>query len=713
MKINGIFKNQYIPNFKSASQDYANLSGENEFKKYNREYCALQNEKAEKATEVQGVIYNTVETLAAYGKYKAAKLLFKEIENEEELKEDSRLYNAIAGVYKKENDPAKAAELYETAYNHADRYNLKDFVNTEKNYIETLLLLNQNQDEAIQAIGKRKDVFSNLAFLELDSLNNLKKGDTQKSKDEILSAYFLAKNNNIISDDLYYKAAVMFCAEGNYEKSNEICKTRLDKLNKEKKIYTVEFLNYLSLLGINNANCAKDENDTKIAIDTLQNALDIEKAIPSPLIRENIEYNILKLKFKTPDNSVLKAANDFVEYSKNNSFNKELSALAGDYCAAHGNNELALIYYQNAEVFAEKIDEIKSPELLELYNKIIALDPQKEPEYIEKISSLQDTKDLSTKQLIDAFEFNFKKNDNERIMSMANATINNPQSSDQSKEIARTYKLFAGIDNGDDFRNNLSQLNSNLEKLSKIYRTDRQNKFLGKHLYRSYTRLSSINYDASQYYDAAINAQKAQNYINLMKPTEEDLKKSKIYLTLLFYKAHSYCSAESNCLDYLKMLTGYDSSQIKSKSASRIIDGKSDTESRKIAAALETLGIINLKNKNYNDAKNYYKKAIDLRENLRLKDIYLANDYAALARIAIAGYWSINEDLSSKELHNKCLKILKDRYPNEIVTREEEEFHKKYYGIKMASIFKYVPFRNKDYILDNFKCFNKELNICE
>ena len=164
---------------------------------------------------------------------------------------------------------------------------------------------------------------------------------------------------------------------------------------------------------------AKDENDTKIAIDTLQNALDIEKAIPSPLIRENIEYNILKLKFKTPDNSVLKAANDFVEYSKNNSFNKELSALAGDYCAAQGNNELALIYYQNAEVFAEKIDEIKSPELLELYNKIIALDPQKEPEYIEKISSLQDTKDLSTKQLIDAFEFNFKKNDNERIMSMA------------------------------------------------------------------------------------------------------------------------------------------------------------------------------------------------------------------------------------------------------------------------------------------------------
>lgn len=705
MKISTIQKTSYINNFKGSNEDYSGLSGKNIIAKYNTQRSQLQNAKKEKYAEVQGVIYNSIENLASLGKYDAAKLLFKEIENEEELKTDYNLYNSIAGVYKKEN------ELFEIAYNNADSGNLLSFSEIEKNYLETQSLLNHNTEEAVKEIGKRKDVFSNITFLELDSFNNLKKGDTLKARNEIISAYFLAENNNILSDDLIYKTAVIYSADGNYEKSNEICKTRLDKLNKEQKIYTHEFLNYLTLLGINNAKSA-DENDYKTAFDTLRNAQEIETIIPNNIIKETIDYNLLKIEFKNPNNSTLTKANNFFTYSKNENYKKELSVLAGDYCV-NKDNELATIYYKNAEEILNKNKDTSNSELLSLYNKIVAVSPQKYDEYLKKINDLSEKKDLSLQQLVDTFELNTKQKNNDKIIAIANEIINNPQSSNKNKEIAKTYKLFTNVEQGEDFHKNIELLETNLENLSNLYNKDTEDKILSKHLYCAYTKLASINYDASGYYKAAANTDKAQKYINSMNPTDADVRKSKIFSTMLWYKSKNYYEAERHCLDYLKMLTDNKSLKVKNTSARSFTKDRNDDESRKIAAAIETLGIINLKNRNYNDAKDYYKKAIEIRENLRRKDLYLANDYAALARIAIVGFWDSDENLSSKQLHKKCLDFLKDKYKNEDITKEEEEFHKKYYGFSLTSACKFLPLRYQDAIIDRFKCYNKELNICE
>ena len=110
--------------------------------------------------------------------------------------------------------------------------------------------------------------------------------------------------------------------------------------------------------------------------------------------------------------------------------------------------------------------------------------------------------------------------------------------------------------------------------------------------------------------------------------------------------------------------------------------------------------------------------AVNIREKLKDKDFQLANSYAALARLAIlnAALFNTKRPNSSKEMHNKCLEILKNKYPNNSITKEEEIFHKKYYGIKPASLGKYIknPFSdgNKAFI-EKFKCYNKELSICE
>ena len=109
----------------------------------------------------------------------------------------------------------------------------------------------------------------------------------------------------------------------------------------------------------------------------------------------------------------------------------------------------------------------------------------------------------------------------------------------------------------------------------------------------------------------------------------------------------------------------------------------------------------------------YYRKGAQIREKLRDKDLFLANDYAALARLKILGFWSLDNDEYSSDLHQKCLKILKDKYPMEQITRDEIAFHDKYYGNGLVSVMKFMPWNKNSHMIEKFKCYNKELNICE
>ena len=707
MQIVPINKNKLYISFSASNSDYNRLSGKKCFENYDKKYTQINTVKNQKIADVQGVIYDSMQSLISYGKYNTAKFLFKEIENEDELKTDYELYKTVADVYKKENDLIKAKELYETALVNCSKDNLVDYVAIEKDYLETQLLLNKNVDDALLDLEKREDAFSNVSFLELDSLNNLKKGNYDVAKMDIMSAYLIAENNDILSDDLLYKAAIVYANEGNYSKSNEIIKTRLDKLNKENKVYTYEFLKYLTLLGINNCNDSLNYDDEKsvelinLGKITLQNAREIEKVIPNPQLRDSINYNLLKLEFNAPDFPLLSRVNTFLENTQNYNYKKDLSILAGDYCVSE-DKELASFYYKNAELFINKLNNVSSSELLSLYNKIVQVSPELKGEYTAKICNLNDKKDLSIRQLVDVLEYSQKSKDLNSVLKTVNEIIENKECKEELKEIARTYKLFINIGRKESYYHNISLLNTNLSKLVGMYEKNKD-KALGVHLYNSYTKLANVNYDSSDYYNAAISATNAQKYIAALNPTKDDTNKSKVLLTMLWYKAKDYYEAEKSCLDYFKSLTGENYYDLINKSVPEILKSKNDYQSRQIAATIETLGIINLKNRNYTDAKNYYKKAIEIRENLAKKDLFLANDYAALARIAILGYWDFSDEISSKDLHKKCLAILKDKYPTEKITADEEAFHKKYYGFSLTSAAKFLPGRDKTSIIDNFK----------
>ncbi len=706
-----------------ASDDYARLSGKNAMKNYANKERQLKQEDDEKYFEVQQVIYNSLQSMASYGKYKAFKSLFKHIEQEEELKHDSYLYNSAGDVYKAEYDIEKAHQLYETAYEHAQNTDEKTFFEIERNYLESCLQLDKNIDQQLETIKNRNLPNSTVNYLELDSFKNLKEGNNDKAKDEILSAYFIAKNNDIVNDNLYYKAAVIMSSDSNYEESTAICKNRLDKLKKEGKTFTHEFLNYLTLLGVNNShdNIQYSSAAFEKAKNTLQNALEIEKKVNDPIIKEELNFNLLKIDYINPDkDTIFSRSTEFINNSNNNFHQKVICENAAEYALKlekdklftnQESKEIAKPYFDKLEELLHSDENSDNKELINLYIKLQEVYPELKSEYSTKLNKLNNNYDLPLKQMLENIKYHLKNNDEDTLQKNLNSIIQDKGIDEIRKCVATNYKLLLKIGKGIDFSKSTNELTENINKLYEIYKKDSSNKILAEHIYDTYNRLSNIQYNAGRYADSTRTSYKIEDIAKDLNLSQTELEKIKVFSTLRNYKAKFYYDAEKRCLEFLQMISGINKDKARDTEISEFISGKTDSECRKIASTLETLGIINLKNNNYNDAKQYYQKAIDLREKLSSRDIYLANDYAALARLAI-----LNVEIfgtSSKEMHNKCLAILDEKFPNEQITREEHAFHKEYYGFGFKSFGKFMPWRDDSAIIDKFKCYNRELNICE
>jgi len=711
-------------NFTSqASDDYSRLSGKNAIQNYINASNRIKKDEDEKYFEVQQVIYDSLLSMALYGKYQAFKSLFKNIEQVEELKQDSYLYNRAGDVYKAEHDIEKAYQLYDIAYDYAQNADQNTFFEIERNYFESSFQLNRNIDAQLETLKNRDLPNAKINYLELDSFKNLKNNNKEKAEQEILSAYFIAKNNDIVNDNLYYKAAVIMASNSDFEQSSVICKNRLDRLRKENKTFTHEFLNYLTLLGINNSFLAKQQTDYDKAKNTLLNALDIERTVNDPIIKEELEYNLLKLDYINPDkDKIFKKSSEFITNSNNKYHQKDICEKAANYALNLGKEKLFTIeeskgfskpYFDKLEDILLNDENSDDKELSNLYVRLLEIYPELESEYSIKLNKLNNNYDLPLKQMIANIKYTLNKNDEEKLQKNLNSIIQDSQIDEVRKRVATNYKLLLKINKGIDFEKSTDELLENLNKLYAIYNKDSSNKILAEHIYDSYNRLSNIQYKAEKYQASALSADKVENIAADLNLPQEELEKLKVYSTLRNYKAKYYYSAESKCLDFLQMITGIDKDKARETDIEEFISGKTESQCKKIASTIETLGIINLKNENYNDAIKYYQKATELREKLCSRDIYLANDYAALARLAILGYEILGDNISSKDMHNKCLAILDEKFPNEQITQEEHAFHKKYYGFTLKSAGKFLPWRDESAIIDKFKCYNRELNICE
>lgn len=718
-----LLKPQKIYFTSKVSDDYSRLSGKAAVKNYVDSDRKYQSEDDEKYFETRQVIYNSLQSMALYGKYKAFKSLFKNIEQEEELKQDFELYNRAGDVYKAENDIEKAHQLYETAYEYAQNTDMKTFFEIEKNYLESCFQLNENIDTQLETLKNRNIPNSTVNYLELDSFKNLKNNDKEKAEEEILSAYHIAKNNDIVNDDLYYKAALIMASNSQFEQSSEICKNRLDRLKKENKTFTREFLNYLTRLGVNNTFLANESADYDRARNTLLNALEIEKTVQSPAVREEINYNLLKIDYVNPDkDTIFERSSEFIKNSDNKSHQKDICQKAANYALTLGEENLLTTEESKdlSKPYFNRLEEIllsenpDNKELSKLYVRLQEIYPELYSEYSDKLNNLDNNYDLPLKQMLANINYHLQNKDEETLQKNLNSIIQDSSIDEVRKGVATDFKLLLKVNKGIDFIKSTNELMDNVNRLYYIYNKDKSNNVLAQHIYDTYNRLSNIQYGAGRYYESTISSDKAEDVAKDLNLSKEELEKLKVYSTLRNYKAKYYNSAELKCLEFLQMQTGIDKNDARYVDVEKFISGKTEAQCKKIAATIETLGIINLKNKNYHDAIKYYKKAVELREKLSSKDIYLANDYAALARLAILGYEILSDrNLSSKNMHNQCLKILDEKYPNEQITQEEHAFHKKYYGFKWGSVGKFLPWRNESAIIDKFKCYNRELNICE
>ena len=710
-------------NFK---KDYNRLFGEKAMSSYLQQKQEQQENNLDKdINDVYNVIYNSLENLALHGRYSAFKSLFKALTTtlDDEISCDYILQNLAGDVFKKGNDIAKAEELYAKAYKCADLNDVKNYLNIEKNYLDSLLTDNDSFKKKIEILKERGIPQSTVNYLELHSLLGLENGNTDYAGAATLTAYRIARNNNILSDDTAIKAATVLLSNGEFDYSIEVCKERLDKLKKEHRVFTYEFLNLLTLLAINNYHSKQDNEKIK---NTFLNAYELESEVNSEQLREMIEYYLLRISFETPDEKIddailnkykiednnkekviYKLAVDFIDNTENTQYAKELSNVIGD-CYYKQNKEVAFDHYSRAITILKNNKEKNSEELVRLYTRLAELYPENKQLYDIEISNLGILTTLPLDNLIKTVEL---KADN--ISTIMHKVLEDSKSTEEEKQIAKTELLFLKLSQNFDFSKTTKEISIELETLDRM-NSITQNASVARYLYNKYLELSKIKYDSSNYYESANLHEKAELYISMLDLSDYERAKFKADSTLLWYKNKSYYYAERECLDFLKLISKLDKvDTVYSFDISKLINGKTDEESRKIAATFETLGIINIKNKNYCDAISYYQKAIDIREALSLKDLYLANDYAAMARLAILGYSWFGDNLSSKDYHNKCLNILKDKYQNEPITIEEQEFHKKYYGYNLTSIGKFLGFRNDSAIIDNFKCYNKELNICE
>ncbi|MCM1339706.1 MAG: hypothetical protein NC191_08550, partial [Muribaculaceae bacterium] len=626
-----------------------------------------------------------------------------------------------------------AHKLYENAYEYAQNTDSESFFKIERNYLESCLQLDKNIDSQLETLKNRNIPNSTVNYLELDSFKTLKNSEKcdnlkdkeaarEKAKEEILNAYFIAKNNDIVNDNLYYKAALVLSSDSQFDESSIICKTRLDKLKKENKTFTHEFLNYLTLLGVNNTYHVLESSEAfDRAKNTLENALEIEKEVKDPTIKEEIIYNLLKIDYAYPDkDTIFKRSSEFIENSTNAYHQKEICKSASNFAIRLGNErlltlaegeELARPYFEKMESILQN-EEGSEKELIELYIYLKKLYPSKEAEYTQKINKLNNNHDLPIKEMIANIKLDLANNNEEKLQKFLNNVIQDSNIDETRKNIAKNYKLLLKINKGVDFQQSTNELVENINNLYyNHYKKDSSNKILAEHIYDTYNRLSNIQYNAGQYASSANTSDRVDEIAKDLNLPQAELEKLKVYSTLRNYKAKYYVAAENRCLEFLEMISGVAKYDAQSANIDRFISGKTDEQCKKIASTLETLGIINLKNFNFNDSKKYYQKAIDLREKLSSKDIYLANDYAALARLAILDVEFFG--MSSKEMHNKCLEILDDKFPNSQITQEEHAFHKKYYGCSLTSLGKFIGCRDDNAIIDKFKCYNRELNICE
>lgn len=715
MKIFAVDRVQYNKSLSfKQNNSIEHLSGLDVVKKYELQRQKSQKEKNLENEELNNVLYNSILLMAQKGLYKDAKILYEAFVNNTALEDNPELNNAIGNINKKMGDVEEARNNYNLAMRNISSAENGTKLDIIKNFYEIQILSGENELD--------KDVFKdetnphlNEMYLYLSSAIDDSNNNSIQAANEIKAAYKIMKDIKYRDDDVILKTALVLSEEGDYEKSNEIILENLNLLKEEGRTYTKEFTNYLLLLGINEFETS-DEKNLNPSTNIFRNVSEIAEKIGLQQTREIADYSVAKNLFIEKSEDFVEFAQKMLESTKNKQYKINVNEMLGDFIAAQDKTQAAQ-YYKTAKSMIDS-DEASKKQIFELCKKIKKVLPQESAQIDEEIKNLNAESMYNTHYLSKTLMNVYSKEDYKKLEEIT-TTVSNNANNKTNEALAKVFLNLAKLQQGSDMERCLKQADNELKYLIEELKKSPDNKDLQKSIYFIYKNKALILHKAMSYAQAASAINEAIKYFNEDNYKKENIIKDKIIATLINYKAQNYNTAESLAIKYLELLLDKKFESTKptkiTSEVNEILTQKNDTEKRKIAAAYETLGLINLKNMNVKDSQDYFMEARDIRERLKDKDWQLANTYAALARLAILNskLFKTKRPNSSKEMHDKCLEILKLKYPNAKITRDEEEFQRKYYGISMASAGKYMRRGIDKKIIEKFKCYNEELSICD
>lgn len=710
------FQNIKSPSFRQ-NNTIEHLSGLDIVKKYEKQRQENKKEQERENQNINNILYNSIFLMAQKGLYKDAKILYEAFVNNTQIDKDPELNNIIGTVNKKTGDIEQAKINYDLAFRNISAAEKDIRCDIIKNYYETNVPLGQIEldDEIFKDVS---NPYLNEIYLYLSSIADDNKQNKTQAANEIKSAYKIMKTNGLRDDDVILKTALVLSESGDYEKSNDIILENLNLLKKENRVYTQEFTNYLLLLGINLFETSDEKNLNK-STNIFKNVSEISKKTGLQKTREIADYSIAKNLFIENSEKFSDFAQSILPSIQNKQYQINLNEMLGDFFA-DADKQAAAQYYKTAKSLIEA-DDTNKKQIFDLCKKIKKLLPNEAEQIDNEIKNLSVESLYNTHYLSKELQRLYSNSNYEQLDKVTAEVIDNTDNK-TNKSLAKVFSNLAKIQLNHDMQQCLKQVDIALKDLLEDLNKTPENKDLQKSIYFAYKSKALILYNAMLYKEAASAINESINYLNEKNYKKDIITKDIVKAALINYKAKDYYNAEKHTIRYLELLLDKKFENSKptaiTSEINEVLMQKNDSEKRKIAAAYETLGLINLKNKNLKDSQDYFMEAVNIRERLKDKDIQLANSYAALARLAIfnSSLFKTKRPNSSKEMHNKCLEILKLKYPTAQVTQEEEEFHKKYYGKNIASGGKYI--RNQfigtdEKLIEKFKCYNKELSICE
>lgn len=687
--------------------------------------------------------------LLELNKVNAALAIFNEVSDKIEnskigAKYLSNDYKELKAILLQKNGEYKASsEIYKK---------LSKNLNTDKN-IEYLQSIIQNEvssgnlsvdsdlDYCLENAVSEKDIIENL-FIRANKELLMKNYDNAAKYSNL--ATIMAKNNKTdIKKSINLLNSTLFRNSGEFNKSSEICIENIENLEKENKLYSEEFAKNLILLATNDydeykQSAKKNQSKLNQAINAYKNAFEVAN-IHNDYLKSMITSEMAHIYLEQDDEKHIKTTTDYIlKYSEEPQFKAAAYKILGLLALKQDKLGEAINHFENERKFLLAFDAHKLViqeninNLIESYRK--SGDTDKAEEY-SKI--LNDKKSARFKDLMELGNINIRNGKYPKAQEYFEQAFSLDDEDKSSKSIARIHIGIAKLQTQND-KKALLDIEKGIDELSEIIKEE---KYLNKETLKVLN--DTLDFIGGYYYFKKAEYKKAAEYFVKQyklqnKETALELpsnyKASTVTKTgASLYKAEKYEEALPYYIKHLKSSTGlsdFKLSALDDKFVNTIVDNKDRKECVKIATALEITGVINVKAKRFMTANECFNAALRIREGAGGTKLSLANDYKAIARLAMLSVQDnskANLDLSEKYL-KRAIEIMKSHLGNKAeAVIKEENFLKKYFKSSILGSFgtygsmywgklkEKLGWEDnyKKEIIDDFHIIYEDLALCE